>query len=36
MHGLNMTYGTEMNSLKALSLLCFVSDLTNRPKVPIA
>ena len=33
MHGLNTTYGTEMNSLKALSLLCFISDLTNRPKM---
>lgn len=31
MHGLTMDYGTEVNSLKALSLLCFVSDLTNRP-----
>lgn len=28
-HGLNLNYGTEINSLKALSLLCFVADFTT-------
>lgn len=30
MHGLSNNYGSERNSLKALSLLCFVSDYYNR------
>lgn len=30
MHGLSNNYGTERNSLKALSLLCFVNDYYNR------
>lgn len=30
MHGLSNNYGSEINSLKALSLLCFVSDYYNR------
>ncbi|WP_298328610.1 hypothetical protein [uncultured Dokdonia sp.] len=30
MHGLSNNYGSEKNSLKALSLLCFVSDFYNR------
>jgi hypothetical protein len=30
MHGLSNDYGTEINSFRALSLLCFVSDYYNR------
>lgn len=30
MHGLSYEYGKEINSLKALSLCCFVSDWYNR------
>ena len=30
MHGLSNNYGTEKNSLRALSLLCFVDDYYNR------
>jgi hypothetical protein len=30
MHGLDTNYGTEMNSLKALSLCCFANDWYNR------
>lgn len=29
MHGLHSDYGNEKNSLKALSLFCFISDFTN-------
>ena len=29
MHGLHFNYGNEKNSLKALSLLCFISDSIN-------
>lgn len=32
MHGLSNDYGIEINSLKALSLLCFVSDWVDRDK----
>jgi len=32
MHGLEQNYGDEINSLKALSFLCFVSDFFNRYK----
>lgn len=32
MHGLDSTYGSEKNSLKALSLLCFISDFINLGK----
>jgi hypothetical protein len=32
MHGLHVDYGTEENSLKALSLLCFISDFVNSNK----
>ena len=32
MHGLSDDYGNEINSLKALSLLCFVSDWVDRVK----
>ena len=32
MHGLTSDYGNEINSLKALSLLCFVSDWVDRDK----
>lgn len=32
MHGLKFDYGTELNSLKALSLLSFVANFTNRFK----
>jgi hypothetical protein len=32
MHGLRIDYGTEINSLKALSLLSFVANFTNRFK----
>jgi hypothetical protein len=32
MHGLTSDYGNEINSLKALSLLCFVSDWVDRYK----
>ncbi len=32
MHGLSNDYGNEINSLKALSLLCFVSDWVDRDK----
>ncbi len=32
MHGLYSDYGNEINSLKALSLLCFVSDWVDRDK----
>jgi hypothetical protein len=32
MHGKSTDYGTEINSLKALSLCCFVSDWYNRYK----
>jgi hypothetical protein len=31
-HGLDVNFGTEKNSLKAFSLLCFVSDFVNRYK----
>ena len=31
-HGLDVNFGTEINSLKAFSLLCFVSDFVNRYK----
>lgn len=31
-HGLDVNFGTEINSLKAFSLLCFVSDFVNRHK----
>jgi hypothetical protein len=30
LHGISLDYNTEKNSLKALSLLCFVSDFYNR------
>lgn len=30
MHGYNIEYGTETNSLKAFSLFCFVNDFVNR------
>jgi hypothetical protein len=33
MHGLKYDYGNEINSLKSLSLLCFVSDWYNRYEV---
>jgi hypothetical protein len=35
-HGMKYDYGNEMNSLKSLSLLCFVSDWYNRyeKKIP--
>lgn len=33
MHGFDFDYGTELNSLKALSLLCFVTDFINRHKI---
>ena len=32
MHGLKFDYGNELNSLKALSLLSFVANFTNRYK----
>lgn len=32
MHGLEINYGTEVNSLRALSFLCFVTDFYNRYK----
>ena len=32
MHGLEVNYGTEVNSLKALSFLCFITDFYNRYK----
>mgnify|MGYP003592156326 CR=1 FL=1 len=32
MHGLEVNYGTEVNSLRALSFLCFVTDFYNRYK----
>jgi hypothetical protein len=32
MHGFHLEYGTENNSLKALSMLCFISDFLNRYK----
>lgn len=31
MHGLYNSYGNEINSLKALSLLCFISDFYKKP-----
>ncbi|WP_143185620.1 hypothetical protein [Winogradskyella jejuensis] len=31
-HGLDLNFGSEINSLKAFSLLCFVSDFVNRYK----
>jgi hypothetical protein len=31
-HGYDLNYGTEINSLKALSLLTFVNDMVNRHK----
>lgn len=32
MHGLEVNYGTEVNSLRALSFLCFITDFYNRYK----
>lgn len=32
MHGLVVNYGTEVNSLRALSFLCFITDFYNRYK----
>ncbi len=32
MHGIHIDFGKEINSLKAISLLCFISDFVNRYK----